>query len=499
MKTAATNSRFTLIFIFHFSLFVFHFSLFTFHASLTHAQTPTVQDCLGAIPVCQEIYVEENSYSGDGNYHNEIYEDLPCDGACPGSCLAGEINSVWYILTVQESGLLRMIIDPVDNDDDYDWAVYDLTDLRCSDIYSNYPQMQRSCNAYGQLPNGNTGISTAQGGSSNCNNCGGTNKWNADLAVTEGETYVLVVENWSGTTQGYTLDFSASTAIIFDDAKPELAFVLSDGISCSDNEIIFEFSENVLCESVDPTDFQLTGPGDSYTILDVQGEACMVGGEMEKHYTLFLDQPFISSGIYSLQLVPESDVHDACNNVAVADTIVFNLDLGAPVVIDTAIVITPAAYGINDGQITGLIVNGNEPLSYRWYDHFNDTVGTNLDLIDVYSGSYFLEITDSNGCETMAGPYFVDLVEDITEAEASPTGITVFPNPNPGIFTIQVNKDVARISVINMMGTILHTYGKEKIIGGTIQADLRKDGPGIYLIQAATDSGRVLNELVEVF
>ena len=47
----------------------------------------------------------------------------------------------------------------------------------------------------------------------NCNNCGPTKIWNKDLTVLEGRTYVLIIENWSGTTQGYTLDFSASTAV----------------------------------------------------------------------------------------------------------------------------------------------------------------------------------------------------------------------------------------------------------------------------------------------
>jgi hypothetical protein len=254
-----------------------------------------------------------------------------------------------------------------------------------------------------------------------------------------------------------------------------------------------------MCESVDPSDFLFSGPGGRYTIVDVQGEACMVGADMEQQYTLLLDRPVISSGEYFLQLVPENDVYDGCNNIAIADTIIFNLDLGAPVVTDTGIVITAANYGINNGHITGLIVNGNEPLSYRWYDHFNDTVGTELELHNVYTGNYFLKITDTTGCETMAGPYFVDLVEDIREDQESDAGISVFPNPNPGIFTIHCGNNVSRISIINMMGNIIHTYGKEKIIHGTIRADLQQNGPGIYLIRAITGKGKVLSRRVMVF
>ena len=94
-----------------------------------------------------------------------------CQNDCPGSCLDGEQNSVWYIFTVQVAGNLRLLIDPIGNDD-YDWAVYDVTELRCADIVTSYNLMQKSCNAYGQPPDGNTGINTSMGGSTNCNTCG---------------------------------------------------------------------------------------------------------------------------------------------------------------------------------------------------------------------------------------------------------------------------------------------------------------------------------------
>jgi len=389
-------------------IFIFHFSFFIFHFSFSYAQTPTVQDCIGAIPVCQDIYVEVNSYSGDGNYHNEIYEAPNCSNACPGSCLAGEVNSVWYIWTVQAAGMLRLTIDPVSNTDDYDWAVYDLTELRCSDIYSSYPLMQKSCNAYGYGSNGNTGINTGYGGSSNCNNCGQTNIWNKDLPVLEGRTYVLVIENWSGTTQGYTLDFSASTAIIYDDVRPELETVLADEITCGDMEVIVDFSENVMCESVGPSDFLLSGPGGPYNILDVQGETCLLGGEMEKRYSLIIDRPINYDGDYSVELKPLNFVYDACNNFALGNTIIFTVDLGAPVVNEFDMLVQAATCGLSNGSITGLQIIGTPPYSYYWTNEPGDTVGTSLDLLDIPTGNYYLEVSDDNTCETVGGPYFVD-------------------------------------------------------------------------------------------
>jgi hypothetical protein len=396
--------------VIYFLISIFSFTFFVFHSSITYAQTPTVQDCMGAIPVCQDIYVEENSYSGDGNYHHEIFNPSgDCTLDCPGSCLDGEQNSVWYIFTVQVAGNLRILIDPIGNDD-YDWAVYDLTELRCSDIYTSYNLMQKSCNAYGQPPDGNTGISTAMGGSSNCNHCGsaGSSLWNKDLPVLEGRTYVLVVENWSGTNDGFTLDFSASTASIYDNVRPELTTVLSDQITCGTTEIVVDFSENVMCESVDPSDFIFDGPGGPYTVLDAQGEACMVGGTMEKRYTLVINRPVNFDGDYSVQLTPMNFVYDACNNFALGNTIIFTVDLGAPVINEFGKVIDLATCGLSNGSITGLQIIGTPPYTYVWTNDAGDTVGTDLDLLNIPSGNYTLKVRDNHTCESSGGPYFVD-------------------------------------------------------------------------------------------
>jgi len=113
-------------------LFISVLMIVIWSGNSVYGQTPTVGDCLGAIPVCQDVYYEPNIYSGTGNYPNEIPDCNPinCELCCPDNCLDGEWNSAWYIFTVQESGLLRFTIDPDIPSDDYDWAVFNLTDGR---------------------------------------------------------------------------------------------------------------------------------------------------------------------------------------------------------------------------------------------------------------------------------------------------------------------------------------------------------------------------------
>ena len=184
--------------------------------------------------------------------------------------------------------------------------------------------------------------------------------------------------------------------------------VLADEITCGDTEIIVEFSENVMCESVNPTDFTLVGPGGPYTIVDVQGETCLLGGTMEKRYTLIIDRAISSDGDYSVQLKPLNFVYDACNNFALGNTILFTVDLGAPVINEFGMEIQAATCGLSNGSITGIQIIGTPPYTIEWTDDQGNVVGSTLDLINVMTGNYYLSVSDQNTCHTGTGPYFVD-------------------------------------------------------------------------------------------
>lgn len=354
------------------------------------AQTPTDQDCLGAIPVCQDTYYQPNSYSGTGNYPNEI----PTYGSCPGNCLlSGEKNDVWYIFTVQTSGLLGFNITPNNNSDDYDWAVYSLNDYKCQDIYSHISEMQVSCNYSGTPgitgPNGNSTFS--------CQSAGGT-PHNAKINVSEGETYVINISNYSNTQYGYTLDFTISTAEIYDDVAPELSDVENDFLQCGVNELTFNFSEKVLCNTVQAADFELNGPGGPYDIQSISGEACDLGGEMEKTFTITFDPPLYQSGNYSLELLPLSFVQDLCGNNASSQTLTFYADLDSPEANAGADIEIPF---LTTTQLDGTVTGGSGNYTYDWTpaDKLEDptiedpttvplaqTTTFNMHIIDEYSG-----------------------------------------------------------------------------------------------------------------
>jgi hypothetical protein len=377
-----------------FPVAVLFFIIFSF-ASRSAAQVPTTQDCKGAVAVCDYIYQEDSTANGFGNYY-----EIPTGQNCgSGHCMDGEKNSRWYVFTVVESGQLRFEITPTTSSDDYDWAVFNITTYSCDDIKLHPNWMMRSCNAAGGSGyQGATGINTLNGGNSNCNNGGFTNKWNADLSVFQGETYVLVVSDWTQTPGGYTLDFTASSAVIFDDQAPFIDYIGADLITeCGGNELLFRFNEKVKCASVDVTDFTVSGPGGPFTIDSLYGETCSLGGDPnEKEYTLYVTPPFTQGGDYELKINAFSYISDACDNYALPDTYPFVIDLESP----------DADAGedqtINYGTVTTLeggASGGSGDYTYHWEpeDMLVDPDAQNPTTVNLTSNTdYYLTVTDNS-------------------------------------------------------------------------------------------------------
>jgi len=67
--------------------------------------------------------------------------------------------------------------------------------------------------------------------------------------------------------------------------------------------------------------------------------------------------------------------------------------------------IKPTTCGGSTGVIRGLLINGQQPLSWHWLDDMGDTVSTSLDIYHLPVGNYTLEVLDGNGCITAFGPY----------------------------------------------------------------------------------------------
>jgi hypothetical protein len=167
------------------------------------------------MPICsEELYINKNVYKNEGVIPNEIDTNFSCLGD-------GEKNSVWYMINIQTEGKLGFTIIPFDPEDDYDWAVYNITNTSCAGIKTN-PEIEVSCNNFNLFDPANAWLNS--NGETGPNGKSGLNKqgkigspFNRRLDVKKGEIYVIVVSSWYYEGQdGYSIDFSASSMGLFD-------------------------------------------------------------------------------------------------------------------------------------------------------------------------------------------------------------------------------------------------------------------------------------------
>jgi hypothetical protein len=356
------------------------FSLAFLSVSASFSQTST-GDCEGAIVLCNDLYTEETAPPGTGN----VYEYT---GLCNNSL---ETMSLWYTFTVQQDGSLGFVITPGDAADDYDWGLFDITTGGCAGISAGGSSPEVSCNSWGTLggDNGATGISTAEGGTGNSNGPGDLNgpPFNADLAVTTGQTFALVVMNWSNSQNGYTIDFGGSSATIFDDINPTIIEVEPN---CGNNEFHITFSENIINETAESLDFMISGIAGDYAITAV--EADNPNDETDDGFTLVLSESIVEAGTYTLVVSNASgNVEDACGNLAIDET--FELELFAPISFDTTI--TTACNGLGGSIQLSNISGGASPYLFD----VNNIEYDNFTATDLTDGNYSIRITDGNDCE----------------------------------------------------------------------------------------------------
>ena len=340
-------------------------------------------DCGGSIVLCGGIYTEETAPPGTGS----VYEFT-------GTCNQGtETMSLWYTFTVEETGTISFIIDPAVNADDYDWGLFNITNGGCAGIIAqdgSSPEV--GCNSYGSLVMGNgpTGISTANGGVGNSNGPGDLfgPAFNADLQVDSGQTFALVVMNWSNSNDGYTIDFTQSTASIYDATVPEVISVVTQ---CGNQDFDITFSEALLNTSVQLEDFSITGP-DGNTIPFSSVSSADTTAYSQTNYTLSLDSGLTIAGTYTFTITNVSgNVEDICGNLAVDTS--FSVNIIAPVSYDISI--TNACNGINGSIEASYLNGGTSPISFEIDDVLLDEVsGSGLD-----SGLYVVKVIDGAGCE----------------------------------------------------------------------------------------------------
>ncbi len=151
-------------------------------------------DCIRATPLC----------AGTAINNNAVGPGLVGEGCTGNACPAGgENHSNWYSFQISTAGTLTFDITPITATDDYDYTLYGPnascaflgSPLRCSD-------------------SGDAGVTGLTAASADFTESVSGDKFTRQINVQVGETYLLMVDEWSANTGGgYSLAFGGTASL----------------------------------------------------------------------------------------------------------------------------------------------------------------------------------------------------------------------------------------------------------------------------------------------
>lgn len=153
----------------------------------------TNNDCLNATTICSNATFSGNS-NGSGNQELDATNQ---------GCMSTEHESSWYIFTVETSGTFEMSITPQNGTDDYDFAIWGPNPASC-------PPGSAPIRCSYAAGGGSTGIAAM---SSDVTEDAFGDRWVSTLNVNAGETYVLLIDNYSASTTPFDLTLPGTAGL----------------------------------------------------------------------------------------------------------------------------------------------------------------------------------------------------------------------------------------------------------------------------------------------
>ncbi len=203
-------------------------------------------DCRTAVLLCDKSTFSVPQLIGAGADPNEVQ----------GSCIQEEFSSAWYKWTCEQAGSLTFTLSPNDPANDLDFAVYELPGgiddcnnkriLRCMASGENVgAPLSDWIRCYGPtgLRQGSNDVVESPGCQSADDN------FLAPLNMEVGKSYVLIVNNFSNTGSGFSIEFGGSG--VFLGPKADFDIISMDEKICRREQIdLIDKSESILGGSI---------------------------------------------------------------------------------------------------------------------------------------------------------------------------------------------------------------------------------------------------------
>lgn len=137
--------------------------------------------------------------------------------------------------------------------------------------------------------------------------------------------------------------------------------------------------------------------------------------------------------------------------------------------------------------------------TYSWF-HNGSPLGTTTNIHTATAdGDYWVTVTDSNGC-TATDSILDVVIAAADDPFAGAINMLVYPNPNDGAFTLQLDVEKARdvtIAVYDVVGQRIFEEAAGKVQGTWKRTlDLSHVAKGVYVLQVSSGSAKAFRKLV---
>ncbi|HKK61585.1 MAG TPA: FG-GAP-like repeat-containing protein [Bacteroidales bacterium] len=147
-----------------------------------------------------------------------------------------------------------------------------------------------------------------------------------------------------------------------------------------------------------------------------------------------------------------------------------------------------------------LACSNDSATAYKWYRNSTEITGVN-DYIFVagdQTGKYEVAISVNGSCFSMSDPVYVPLGTGIEESPFS--NLKIYPNPTPGLFTLEMDNPVMGELIIDIFGEtgkkVINIKFRKETSRFMTQIDLSEQPAAVYLISLALDEWVTTRRLV---
>lgn len=155
-----------------------------------------------------------------------------------------------------------------------------------------------------------------------------------------------------------------------------------------------------------------------------------------------------------------------------------------------------------NGFATANYTGGTDPVTFAWAGPDGFSGSSNI-VFGLNGGIYVVTATDANGCvsiDSVEVDGFVGSGEAIEDELAAGISLmSIFPNPNNGVFSVSLEMDRAQdvtVEVLNLRGQVVSRVEERNAIIVDHNFALNNLTAGIYFVQVTTESGTAGRKVV---